>query len=107
MIASSMPMKARLSPMKESVKQIDDRLFNIQLYAGLLDTIVTVSEGEPAAYGEKLRVMQRRLYMDEECLMSYESGGMELSDIGEFDRWIARPENRDRIMPFARCMVSM
>lgn len=107
MIADSMPMKARLMPMKTSIKNIDDRLFNIQLYAGLLDTIVTVSGGEPAKYEEKLRVMQRRLYMDEECLMSYESGGMEFSDMAEFDRWIARPENRDRIMPFARCMVSM
>lgn len=107
MIADSMPMKARLTPMKTSIKNIDDRLFNIQLYAGLLDTIVTVSSGDPAKYEEKLRVMQRRLYMDEECLMSYESGGMEFSDMKAFDQWIARPENRDRIMPFERCMVSM
>ena len=107
MVAESMPMKARLLPMRESIKNIDDRLFNIELYAGLLDTIATVSDGEPAAYGEKLRVMQRRLYMDEECLMSYESGGMEFKDMAAFDRWIARAENRDRIMPFPRCMVSM
>ena len=105
--APGMPMKARLGPMKASVDKIEDRLFNIQLYAGMLETIFTLSEGQPAARDEKLRIMQRRLYMDEECLLEYEAGGMEFKNIGEFDRWLAKPVNRDRILPFQRCMVSM
>jgi hypothetical protein len=107
MSASCMPMKALLGPMKASVEKIDDRLLNIQLYAGMLETIFTLSEGQPAGRDEKLRIMQRRLYMDEECLLDYASGGMEFKNIGEFDQWLAKPVNRDRILPFPRCMVSM
>ncbi|KKK50284.1 hypothetical protein LCGC14_3126560, partial [marine sediment metagenome] len=52
-------------------------------------------------------LMQRRLYMDEECLLAYEVGGMEFEDIYEFDEWMARPSNRDRLLPFPRCMIAM
>jgi hypothetical protein len=105
--AESLPMLARLEPMKESVKGIEDRLFNIQLYAGMMESVVIVSEGRAASRDERLKVMQRRLYMDEECLLAYESGGMEFKDIHAFDSWLAKPENRDRVLPFQRCMVSM
>lgn len=105
--ASSMPMKAKLGPMKTSVDAIEDRLFNIQLYSGMLEDIVTVAEGEPAGRDEKLRIFQRRLYCDEESLLDYASGGMEFKTMADFDRWLAKPVNRDRIFPFPRCMVSM
>lgn len=105
--APSMTMKAKLEPMKESVNKIEDRIFSISLYAGIFETVATLSDGAPAAREEKLRIMQRRLYMDEECLLDYESGGMEFKDIRAFDLWLAKPNNRDRILPFARCMVSM
>lgn len=107
MCATSMPMKAKLGPMKESVDKIEDRIFSIKLYSGLLETILTLSEGEPAARDEKLRIMQRRLYCDEECLLDYESGGMAFDDMGAFDKWLAKPVNLNRILPFPRCMVSM
>ena len=105
--ASSMPMKSMLGPLKQSVDKIEDRLFSIQLYAGMFETIFTLSEGQPAANDEKLRIMQRRLYMDEECLLDYASGGMEFDGMGEFDKWLAKPVNRERILPFPRCMVAM
>lgn len=105
--APGLPMKAKFAPMQLSLKQIDDRLFNVQLYSGIFETIYTLSEGEPAPREEKLRIMQRRLYMDEECMLAYDLGGMEFKDIGAFDAWLAKPENRDRILPFPRCMVSM
>lgn len=105
--APALPMKAKLGPMKASVEKIEDRLFNIQLYSGIFETIFTLSDGAPAAREEKLRIMQRRLYMDEECLLAYEVGGMEFRGIGEFDKWLAKPENRNRILPFPRCIVSM
>lgn len=105
--APSLPLKSKLGLMKGSVEKIEDRLFNIQLYSGIFETIFTLADGAPAARDEKLRIMQRRLYMDEECMLAYEVGGMEFKDIEAFDAWLARPVNRDRILPFQRCMVSM
>lgn len=105
--APSMPMKAKLGPMKESVEKIEDRLFSLQLYAGIFEKIFTLSDGEPAARDEKLRIFQRRLYCDEESLLDYASGGMVFDSMGDFDKWLAKPKNRDRILPFPRCAVSM
>ncbi len=105
--APGLAMKAKLVPMKESVKQIEDKLFNISLYSGIFESIKQISDGVPAGRDEKLRIMQRRLYCDEECLLDYHSGGMEFDGMDEFDEWLAKPVNRDRILPFQRCMVSM
>lgn len=107
MSAESMVMNTVISSMNESVKQIDDRLFNVSLYAGLEEFTKQCCEGKPADISEKLHVMQRKLYMDEECLMNYTGGGMDIDNIGQFDEWISKPENRDRILPFPRTIVAM
>jgi hypothetical protein len=107
MQASSMSMKALMGPMKDSIKEIDDRIFSVSLYAGLTEEAVKCCDGQPADINEKLHVMQRRLYMDEECLLDYQAGGMEFKDIELFDAWLTKPSNRDRILPFPRTMVAM
>ena len=105
--AESMPLKAVMGEMEESLGVIDDRIFNVSLYAGLTETAIKCCDGEPAEYHEKLHVMQRRLYMDEESLLTWKKGGMEFKDIHEYDDWISTPANRDRILPFQRCIVAM
>lgn len=105
--ASTLPMQAMTHRMKGVVGTIDDRIFNISLYAGLAESSLLVKDGEPAPFSEKLHVMQRRMYMDEECLVNYEAGGMEFKNIGEFDEWLCKSENLNRILPFPRCMVAM
>jgi len=86
---------------------IKDRLFNIELYAGMCEEIIPFATGCPAAEHEKLRVFQRMLFCDEEALLAYDDGGLEITDIRSFDAWLARPVNRDRILPYPRCVVAM
>src|ERR1700730_8119152 len=93
--------------MKEAIHEIEDRIFNASLYAGLTEQAAACCKGLPAEAAEKLHVMQRRLYMDEECLLNYDAGGMEFKDIRAFDKWLALPENRDRVLPFPRTLVAM
>ena len=107
MSAEALGLMAEFKTSKTAIESINDRIFNISLYAGLIERVVKCCDGEPASMDEKLHIMQRRLYMDEESLLDYTHGGMEFSSIGEFDRWICRPKNRDRIMPFQRCIVAM
>lgn len=107
MTANTLPLTASVESMEGAVGDIKDRIFNVSLYAGLVEDAKLCSDGAPANMDDKLHVMQRRLYMDEECLLNYDAGGMEFANIGEFDAWIARPENRDRILPFARTLVAM
>jgi len=107
MKAQSLPLLARSEEIKETLKDVDDRIFNVSIYAGLGETAVKVRDGQPANMDERLRIMQRRLYMDEECLMNYRAGGMEFKDIAAYDEWLSLEENLNRILPFQRCMVAM
>ena len=107
MKAPVMETLAQMRDQKEIVADIDDRIFSVSLYAGLTEETVQVAEGEPATLGDKLHVMQRMAYMDEECLANYRTGGMDIEGIGAFDAWLSEPENRDRILPFPRTLVAM
>lgn len=107
MKAEMLPLKAQANGMRACIGEIEGRIFNVSLYAGLTEQVVQVREGEPAGYDEKLCLMQRRCYMDEECLLDYSHGGMDFKDIKAFDRWISKPKNMGRILPFSRCMVAM
>ena len=106
MKAQTVPFQAKVEQMKGVIGRIDDRIFNVDLYAGLSEQVEQITDGEPAPFGEKIRLLQRRLYMDEECLARYQTGGMEFKNIQEFDAWLARPDNLERLMPFPRCIVS-
>lgn len=105
--ASMLSLEASIVPERETINIINDRLFSFGLYAGIAESAVQCCNGAPAAHDEPLHVMQRRLYMDEEALLSYEAGGMDFQGIGAFDAWLCRPENRDRILPFGRTLVAM
>lgn len=106
MRAPLIPMKAHAAGNNSLIKTIERRIFNVELYAGLVEEIEQVREGDPAPAHEKVRLMQRRHYMDEECLAHYETGGMDFKSIGAFDKWLSRPENFERILPFPRCVVA-
>ena len=107
MAAPILPLQAQLGTAEETVTHIKRRIYAIELYAGVTEEVVQIAEGEPAPASEKVRLFQRRLYMDEECLANYRAGGMEFKDIANFDQWLLDPENRDRILPTPRCVVSM
>jgi hypothetical protein len=105
--ASMLPLRGKIDCMDDLIDSVKGRIFNVELYAGLTERVTQITEGKPAPFSEKLRLMQSRLYMDEECLLNYRHGGMEFHKIGEFDAWLAEPENLARVFPSPRCMVSM
>ncbi|MBE0467998.1 MAG: hypothetical protein IBX55_00520 [Methyloprofundus sp.] len=107
LMADMLSVEATLTPMKETVEQINERLFNMSVYAGLSESALLIKEGEPAPIGTKVHVMQSKKFMDEECLLDYRAGGMEFKNISQFNDWLAKPDNFTRILPFDRCMVAM
>jgi hypothetical protein len=106
MTAPTIPLKAQTYGMRKVIKHIDQRIFHVELYAGLTEEVVQVKDGKPAHKREKLKLFQRRHYMDEECLIDYKAGGMEFKSLRGFDRWLTRRKNLDRILPFPRCAVA-
>lgn len=106
MSAELLPLRAQakaLRPLQETIKA---RIFNVELYAGLVEQVVPVRDGAPAAAAEPVRLFQRMHYMDEECLLHYKAGGMEFQDMPAFDRWLTRRDNLSRLLPSPRCVVA-
>lgn len=107
MKAETLPLQAQVDLMKTHVATIDDRIFSISLYAGLTENVARVRDGKPAEKAAKLHVMQRMLFMDEECLLDYKHGGMDFKSLRAFDKWIGKEKNLQRILPHDRCLVAM
>lgn len=107
MKAELLPVHAMANKAKSVIKEVEDRIFNVEIYAGISEEAILVRDGEPAPATEKLRVFQNLLYMDEECLLDYRGGGLDFSKEKDFDRWLAKKANADRILPFPRCLVAM
>jgi len=106
MKAPLIPMEAQVDELSGVLKKVKGRIFNVELYAGLIEELEQIRDGEPAAVGERVRLIQHRAYMDEECLAQYRTGGMDFKSIGEFDAWLAEPAHRDRILPYQRCLIA-
>ena len=106
MKAQLIPLEAETSVLKTSTKVIKDRIFTVELYAGLIEELVQIRDGEPAPNDTKVSLFQRRHYMDEECLAYYEAGGMDYKSVEEFDEWLLKKGNRERILPSERCVVA-
>lgn len=104
--ADLLPLEAEAEKFGEATGAVKERIFHVELYAGLIEESVLVRKGEPAPQGTKIHLMQRRHYMDEECLLDYRAGGMDFKKIGEFDRWISKKSNFERIFPHPRCVVA-
>jgi hypothetical protein len=106
MKAKLIPLRAEADAMRSSIALIEDRVFNVELYAGLVETVTQIADGKGAAPDEPIYLMQRRHYMDEECLANYKTGGMEFHNIRDFNKWLAKRENTERILPHQRCIVA-
>ncbi len=98
-------MTAKIRPMKDMIEVVGAKLFTIELYAGIHENVRHFRTGAPAPADEKLCVFQRMVYMDEESLLDYQSGGMDFQSVDEWDEWLAQPDNLARIMPFPRTMM--
>jgi hypothetical protein len=106
MKANLIPLQAQANALKPLIKTIENRIFHVELYAGLVEEVEQIKDGKPAHITEKIHLFQRRAYMDEECLAEYKVGGMEFKNIRDFDKWMAHPDNFTRLLPMPRCIVA-
>ncbi len=106
MTAETMSLEATVDSLSDCLGLMKKRILNVTLYTGITEEVLHVKTGEPALYQDKIHLMQNRLYMDEECLFNYKSGGMELKNIEEFDTWLSKKSNFERYLPFPKCIVT-
>ena len=100
------PYEAEAAALQGSIGLVKDRIFSVQLYAGLVEEAERVRDGVPAPNDTPVHLMQRRAYMDEECLVGYETGGMDYKSIRDFEGWLCKPANFDRLFPHPRTLLA-
>lgn len=106
LVARTLPLRAEGNRLREHIGGIDDKLFNVALYAGLVEGVKQIKRGKPAPSGTKVHLLQRMAFMDEECLFNYQHGGMRFDRLAQFDRWLVRPDNLARLLPLPRCVLA-
>lgn len=106
MQAEAAPLMASVESQTTLLDAVKQRIFSVELYAGLSEQLHVIREGEPAAITEKIHIFQGRCYMDEECLAQYKTGGMDYETIDKFDAWLLQPENFERLFPFPKTVVA-
>ncbi len=101
-----LPMFAEGERMEKAVETVKDRLFALEMYAGLCETAKVIRKGEPAPIDTPVTIRQMLRYMDEETLIDYDKGGMNFEKLADFDAWVAKDENLNRMAPEPRCVVA-
>lgn len=101
-----LPLKAQAQQMNNIVAGVDKRLFALELYAGLGQDAICIRKGKPAEPETPVAVRQMLRFIDEETLIDYDKGGMDYKSIADFDRWVAKDENLERMAPEQRCVVA-
>jgi len=103
----SLPDLFKLESVKKALGVVEDRIFTVELYCGLQENVHQIADGNPAEIDEPIGLRQLLLYMDEECLFDYDTGGMDFEKLSDFDKWVVRPENLSRILPEQRGVVAL
>lgn len=102
-----LPMLIAGKRMELQVDTVESRLFVLELYAGIGEDAKEICQGEPASTETPITIRQMMRYMDEECLIDYDKGGMNYAKLADFDKWVAKPENFKRLCPEERCVVAL
>lgn len=102
-----LPDILKMKKLKGVLGMVEDKLFTIELYVGFNEEVCQIKTGKPAPAETPISIRQLVLYMDEETLFNYKSGGMDFEKLSGFDKWITKKKNLNRILPEERGIVAM
>jgi hypothetical protein len=105
-VNQALPDLVKLEAIKDALGVVEDRIFTIELYCGILEEAKQIATGEPATIDTPVTIRQQMLFMDEETLFDYDDGGMDFNKVELFDEWVVKPANISRILPEPRGIVA-
>lgn len=88
--------------------RLKEGIYTVNLYLGVEEEILQLRDGVPAPATEKVKIRQQVLYMDEECAVRANQGGIDFSSVMEFDKWILKSKkNLDQLLPENKGIVAL
>lgn len=103
----ALPAMVGISKLGMSKNIVDEKLRELSLYGGLKEKEIIVSEGGVASEDKPVHIYQNLKYMDVECILGYQSGGIGVNSVQTFNSWLAEPVNRNRVMPTDKSIVAI
>jgi hypothetical protein len=89
------------------LERLNYAIDSINLYLGRDEQFTCIQEGEHAAAEEPITIRQTVLFMDEECALHAEDGGIDFETINDFDRWLCQPKHLRQVLPEAKGIVAL
>lgn len=80
-------LRQKLEPMLKEVKRLKDIIWTIELYLGIEEDIQHLQSGNAASEEEPIRLLQERLYIDEE-VGDPSNQGIDFNSIAKFHDWL-------------------
>lgn len=100
-------MELAIAPMREQIELLEEGIWTMNLYVGRDESFSQIADGEPAPAGTPITVRQMTLYMDEECRVAAEDGGIDAKAIAAFDQWIiSDPAHLEQVFPEPKGIVA-
>lgn len=101
-------LRKQASELQAILKVAEEAVWTINLYLGEDEEIVRLTEGRPAPADTPITIRQLVLYMDEECAVAAEDGGIDARSIDSFDEWLtADPAHLAQVLPEQKGMVAL
>jgi len=101
-------LEAELAPLQSRLDLMQEGIWTMNLYLGRDEEIVQLASGEPAPAGTPIHVRQQVLAMDEESMISAETGGIDFRHVEAFDEWVTSdPRHLDQVLPETRGVVAI
>jgi hypothetical protein len=96
---------AEIDKVFKYVEKVQKIIRSLELYAGVNEEMVQISEGGAADEKMPLVIRQAVVFMDEE-VGQWREGGFDYSNVEDFDEWLKTPANLIRVAPEQKCIVA-
>lgn len=103
----TLPASVDMNQIAEGREMIDEKIHDLSIYGGLYEEENILSEGYCARDEQPIHIYQDLKFMDVECIDAYVIGGIDAYKIDRFDKWLAEPKNRDRVLPHPKSIVAI
>lgn len=80
---------------------------SINLYLGREEQVTPIQEGQRADPAEPICIRQTILYMDEECALLTDEGGIDFRNLDDFDQWLCQPDHLRQILPEKKGIIAL
>ena len=98
-------LQSYVGEMSEKIEKMNKVIGQIELYLGINEDIIQIQKGSCSEIKEPISLRQQMLYMDEETGALLDSGGLDYKSITEFDDWVTKDKNYEKLLPEKKGVV--